>query len=224
MKWEKCIFETLDSTNKMAKTQEVGAVVIAKSQTDGCGRYGHAWISPMGNLYMSVVMKMYGINTPLMTFVIAVSIVEALTKIGIFTTIKWPNDILLNDKKVAGILLECADDKLIVGIGVNVVSHPTENLPYPATDLNGQVSPEKLSDLILETFDKYIGIFETQGFEPIYCKMKSYLKGIGHSVVVRLPNQQLNGIFKDFSQSGALILQLPDKTEREITAGSVFFI
>lgn len=223
MKWKKCIFEAVDSTNKVAEGQEIGTVVLSKTQTEGRGRYGHTWTSPVGNLYMSAVLSMYGTNTPLMTFVVAVSIVEALKKIDISAMIKWPNDILLNDKKVAGILLECIDDKLIVGVGVNIVSHPTENLAYPATDLKGLVSPEILSDLILETFDEYIDIFETQGFEPIYCKMKSYLKGIGRPVIVRLPNQKINGIFKDFSQSGALILQLPDKTEQEITAGSVFF-
>ncbi len=223
MKWKKCIFETLDSTNKTAKTKEIGAVVIAKSQTDGQGRYGHTWVSPVGNLYMSIVMNGYGANTPLITFIIAVSVVKALEKIGVRTMIKWPNDILLYDKKVAGILLESVDDKLIVGVGVNIVSHPIENMAYPATDLSGIVSPEKLSDLILEIFDDQIELFETQGFLPIYHQMKTYLKGIGGPIVVRLPNQQLNGIFKDFSQSGALILQLPDKTEREITAGSVFF-
>ncbi|MBR4927457.1 MAG: biotin--[Alphaproteobacteria bacterium] len=179
MKWKKCIFEAVDSTNKVAEGQEIGTVVLSKTQTEGRGRYGHTWTSPVGNLYMSAVLSMYGTNTPLMTFVVAVSIVEALKKIDISAMIKWPNDILLNDKKVAGILLECIDDKLIVGVGVNIVSHPTENLAYPATDLKGLVSPEILSDLILETFDEYIDIFETQGFEPIYCKMKSYLKGIG---------------------------------------------
>ena len=220
MIWKKFTFETVDSTNKVAADYPIGSVIVANSQTSGRGRYGHTWVSDKGNLYMSAVLKTYDEQTPLMAFVVAVSVADALGKTGFSPQLKWPNDILLNGAKLAGILLEQVDDKLIVGIGVNCASCP-DNLPYPATHLNGKIGADQLADLILEQLMYWTGLFETDGFMPIYHKWKSYAVGMGQTITVRLPNETLQGIFKDLSESGALLLQLPDNTVKHITAGVV---
>lgn len=220
MIWKKFTFETVDSTNKVAADYPIGSVIVANSQTSGRGRYGHTWVSDKGNLYMSAVLKTYDEQTPLMAFVVAVSVADALGKTGCSPQLKWPNDILLNGAKLAGILLEQVDDKLIVGIGVNCASCP-DNLPYPATHLNGKIGADQLADLILEQLMYWTGLFETDGFMPIYHKWKSYAVGMGQTITVRLPNETLQGIFKDLSESGALLLQLPDNTVKHITAGVV---
>ncbi len=220
MIWKKFTFETVDSTNKVAADYPIGSVIVASSQTSGRGRYGHTWVSDKGNLYMSAVLKTYDEQTPLMAFVVAVSVADALNKIGFSPQLKWPNDILLNGAKLAGILLEQVDDKLIVGIGVNCASCP-DNLPYPATHLNGRIGADQLADLILEQLMYWTGLFETDGFMPIYHKWKSYAVGLGQIITIRLPNETLQGIFKDLSESGALLLQLPDNTVKHITAGVV---
>ena len=220
MIWKKFTFETVDSTNKVAADYPIGSVIVANSQTSGRGRYGHTWVSDKGNLYMSAVLKTYDEQTPLMAFVVAVSVADALNKTGFFPQLKWPNDILLNGAKLAGILLEQVDDKLIVGIGVNCASCP-DNLPYPATHLNGKIGADQLADLILEQLMYWTGLFETDGFMPIYHQWKRYAVGMGQTITVRLPNETLQGIFKDLSESGALLLQLPDNTVKHITAGVV---
>lgn len=223
MKWKKFTFETVDSTNKTAMHYAVGSVIIAKQQTAGRGRYGKKWISEKGNLYMSIVLKNYGIQTPQMAFVVAVAVANALGIFGVNVHLKWPNDILLETSKVAGILLENMDDKLVVGIGVNCHSCP-ENLPYPVTHLHDLMSPESLSDAILAELNHSRCLFETHGFEPIRQLWKKMSVGLGKKITVNLPTETLIGTFKDLGQSGALILEMPDKQLKEITAGAVFLI
>lgn len=222
MQWNKVYFETLESTNKTAKAYDIGTVIRAGRQTGGRGRYGNKWVSPAGNLYMSAVVKAYADLTPLMAFVTAVAVAEAFESFDV--RLKWPNDVLMNGNKLAGILLERTEDRLIIGIGVNVASHPADNLPYRAADLNGAVSVETAQDMILAKLAENMTLFETQGFAPIRDKWKKYAVGIGSKIAVHLPHEQLTGIFKDFSLSGALLLQLPDNSIKEITAGAVFFI
>ncbi|MGN1062977.1 MAG: biotin--[acetyl-CoA-carboxylase] ligase [Alphaproteobacteria bacterium] len=221
MQWKKVHFDVLESTNKTAALYDIGTVVRADSQTGGRGRYGCRWVSPAGNLYMSVVLKTYDRQTPLMAFVTAVAVAEAFFPFDV--RLKWPNDILKDQKKVAGILLECLEDKLIVGIGANLISHPTQGIPYAATDFCGAVSAARAEELILDRLAVNISLFETTGFEAVRDKWKRLAVGIGTHITVRLPHERLTGIFKDLSQSGALLLQLPDDTIKEITAGVVFF-
>jgi BirA family biotin operon repressor/biotin-[acetyl-CoA-carboxylase] ligase len=118
--------------------------------------------------------------------------------------------------------LEQSDDKLIVGIGVNCISCP-DGLPYRATHLNGKISAIELQDLIMQHLNNWVQLFETKGFLPIYCKWKEYAIGIGNNITVRLPHETLTGIFRDLSEAGALILELPDNTVKYVTAGVVFF-
>lgn len=220
MQWKKIIFETLDSTNTVATDYEVGTVVVARHQTAGRGRYGRTWVSEEGNLFMSVVLKTYEIRSSLISFVMAVSVHRALKKNGVEAQIKWPNDILLNGAKIAGILLENIESKLIVGIGVNCVSCP-KNLPYPTAHLNACVTSQQLMDDILLYLNEMLEIFENRGFEEIRRLWLQSAVGINQSIQVQLPSKILTGIFKDLGQSGALILQLPDMQLTEITAGTV---
>lgn len=222
MKWNKVHFDTLESTNKTAVNYPVYSVISADTQTAGRGRYGRFWNSPIGNLYMSIVLPDRVDQTPYMAFVVAVAVAKALKSFPI--QIKWPNDILLDGQKLAGILLEKIDDKLIIGIGVNVVSCPSENLSYAATHLNGVVTKEEVLERILSAFDETLDLLNEQGFSAVRHIWKSYAVGLGKSIRVNLPSVTLNGIFKDLSESGALLLEQPDKTIKEITAGVVFLL
>ncbi len=223
MRWRIRHFDRLESTSQTAKDFPVNSVIIADSQSGGRGRYGRTWESPKGNLYVSVVLTDYGYQTPLLAFVVGVSVAEALSDFGV--CLKWPNDVLKDGKKLAGILLERTDDgRVIVGIGVNVASHPTRNMMYETASLEGRISVDETADRVLMSLDKILRLFETDGFSPIYRLWMDRATGVGGPVTVRLPNRQMQGIFKELSPDGALVLELPDKTIQKITAGDVFLI
>lgn len=118
---KKIYFEQIDSTQTYAKKQAQkgikNEIYIAKEQTSGIGRNGHSWFSNNGGLYFSYITDSYN---SIYTLTVGVALYKALEELyGIKTKIKWPNDILLNDKKVAGIICEKVKDLIIVGIGVN---------------------------------------------------------------------------------------------------------
>ena len=222
MIWKKLIFDTLKSTNKTAADYPPYTVIVAKSQTGGRGRYGHSWFSPKGNLYMSAVLPEMGENSCFLAFVVALSVAQSLKEFPI--KLKWPNDVLLDKKKLAGILLEKTDKGIIAGIGVNVISCPLTGLPYEATHLNGCISCDDLMQKILDNLNSNLQELNKNGFVRLRDEYMSYIQGLNSQICVNLPDKKLVGIFKDLSASGALILQLPDKTIKEITAGVVFLL
>ena len=222
MKWFINKFDQVVSTNEIAKSFPVNSVIIASCQSGGKGRMGRCWMSPKGNLYLSAVVKEYDARTPLLAFVVAVSVADALKDFNV--RLKWPNDVLLTGGKVAGILLERTENKIIVGIGVNIVSSPTENMLYKTAHLNGRITVEQAMDKILTALSENIAIFEDSGFERIRQKWLQVAKGLGQTIKVQQPNQTMIGVFKDLSPQGELVLELPDKTVQKITAGDVFLI
>src|ERR1700727_2136985 len=131
--------ERLESTNDEARQLAAagaphGTVVHADEQSAGRGRFGRTWYSPPGNLYLSVLLRLDRPpeRTPELSFVAAITVadaVDALLPKQSRATLKWPNDVLVNDGKIAGILLENADGAQIVGIGLNVLEAP-RNPPY----------------------------------------------------------------------------------------------
>lgn len=224
MIWKKFIFDTLQSTNDTAVNYPPNCVIVAKAQTAGKGRYGHNWVSPAGNLYMSAVLPDDGENARFYAFIVALSVVQSLKTKGFETKVKWPNDILLDGKKLAGILLEKTDKGIVAGIGINVASCPAGGLPYEAVHLGGGVSCEWLMDEILKNMRLNMEELKQNSFTRLREMYLNCLQGLNTQISVNLPDKKLVGIFKDLSASGALILQLPDKTLKEITAGVVFLM
>lgn len=222
MKWQVYHFQDILSTNETAKSFPDHAVIIAQRQNGGKGRYGRVWESPVGNLYLSAVVAGLGQQAPLMAFGAGIAVAEALASFG--AGLKWPNDVLIAGKKVAGILLEQTEDgKLIIGIGVNVVSCPTTGMLYQATHLNGQITLSDLADKILSGLDSMISELQTNGFEPIRQKWMRLAVGIDQPIRVRLPHQEIGGVFRNLTPQGELVLETPDKTV-QISAGDVFLI
>ncbi len=221
MNWKYYYFEDVSSTNDVAVSYPVGAVVIAETQSAGRGRYGRKWLSEKGNLFMSVVLPACDYQTPLLTFVAAVAVAESLSDFPI--KIKWPNDILLNGGKLAGILLERVDDKVIVGIGINLVNAPEQNMIYQTSSLHGKIEKTQLVQKICKALSIYRDMLTKEGFDPIRKEWLKYGAGIGESIRVSLPNETLTGIFEALTPQGAISLRQPDNTIRLITVGDVFF-
>ncbi len=222
MKWNLIFFESVESTNDTAAKLQVADCVVAKEQTKSRGRMGRKWFSLEGNLFFSVVLKSYTNQTPLLSFVVSLSVAEALKDFSV--KIKWPNDVLIEDKKVAGILLENLGDKVVVGVGINTQKSPNEKVLYPTTSLNGKISNEMLLKNILTRLEENIQLFEKKGFFVIKEKWLTYSKGVGKEIVIRLPNEEIKGEFVGLTDEGAVQIKTKDLCCRNIMAGDVFFL
>ena len=165
MKWNLIFFDKVESTNDAAASLPFNTCVVAKEQTKARGRMGRKWISLTGNLFFSLVLKNYGIQTPLLSFVLSLSVAECLKEFNVM--IKWPNDVLIDSKKVSGILLENLGDKVIAGVGINTQQAPFKDVLYPTASLNGKIKNDVLLKNILNSLDENIHLFETEGFQKI---------------------------------------------------------
>lgn len=236
-------FDSLDSTNdELAKMARKGApeftVVWALSQTKGRGRRGRTWVSQSGNLFTSLLLRP---GLPLQeaaksSFVASLGVADALEEIlgeKHLIQCKWPNDVLVNGAKISGILLECQGQKqapaqtdwIVVGIGVNVLSHP-EQTPYPATCLqNLMVQPpyqKEMLEILCRHFQIWAERWINEGFETVHRAWMAKAKGLGQDISVHLPDRTLHGIFEKLDLDGSLILRTTDETHR-IQAGDVYF-
>ncbi|MBQ3696133.1 MAG: biotin--[Alphaproteobacteria bacterium] len=221
MKWEIKQFNSLVSTNTTAREYPAGTIVMAETQTGGRGRYGRIWQSPRGNLYVSFVFESNPMRDQYLSFLTGLALAESLPEFNV--RLKWPNDVLLEGKKVAGILLENAGDKIIVGIGVNLVNNPDKNMLYPTANLGGRLSPIGLVKRLMIQYEALFAVFEKKGFNKIRARWLDLATGVGETISVHLPTEELIGTFHGISDEGALLLKTGKKV-RSITAGDVFLI
>lgn len=231
----------VDSTNEEARRRcEAGAgdgcVIWAEQQTQGRGRRGRSWLSPRGNLYVSIIVRPR-VQPPAyaqLSFVAALAVADAVGQhlpAGSMIGCKWPNDVLVRGRKVAGLLLESeagrgpGADWLVAGIGINVAWAPEdEAVLYPATALAAEGSGAAAADVLgslLTAFGRWRSTWEQDGFAAIRAAWLARAHGLGEEVVVRLETETLKGVFRDLDPSGALILA-QDRGVRTITAGDVF--
>jgi len=233
--------DAIDSTNEEAKRlARAGAadktVVWARSQTGGKGRGGRLWVSPPGNLYVSLIFRpdVPAAQAAELGFVAALALVQALDRLapGLDLAFKWPNDVLLAGRKLAGILIETesrADsrpDWLVVGVGVNVASAPA-GTEFPATALpneaGSRVTVEGLLSEFVGSFLDWTTAWRHRGFGALRAPWLARAWGEGQAITVRLPKTTLRGTFVDLDADGALVLGLEGGERRRITAGDVFF-
>lgn len=211
--------------------------VVAREQTAGRGRHGRAWSSPAGNLYASLLLidPCEPATAPQLGFVAGLALhdaVAALTRLPAPRLgLKWPNDLLLDGAKVAGILLEGhrlargGVFAVIVGIGVNVSIAPTDTA-YRATSFAEAVGPISVEALIeaLSTSmaSRLAGWDGGRGFADIREAWLAHASGLGREVSVRLPKREAKGLFAGMDASGRLILDAAGGREL-IDAGDLFF-
>ena len=222
MNWKMIYLDEVLSTNDEALKEFYHTCVVAKKQTKGRGRCGRNWVSSDGNLFFSIVLEKPKENVHLLSFVVALSVVESLSSVG--AQLKWPNDVLIDGKKVAGILLECHEDKVVAGVGINTVCMPEGDFLYPITSLNGLYKNEDLLHNILRRLDENCLLFKENGFEPIRQKCMKYIMGFSKEIMVRLPMEEVRGVFNNIACDGAMELQLKDSSTRLIRAGDVFLL
>jgi BirA family biotin operon repressor/biotin-[acetyl-CoA-carboxylase] ligase len=227
---------SVGSTNDEAKRlaadgATAGTVVTAKAQIRGRGRRGAAWQSPAGNLHMSAILRpgVPASEAAQLGFVAAVAVAEAIDAVlpGAFSVrLKWPNDVLLEGRKLAGILLEAessgaaAVDFVIVGIGVNVAAAP-RGTPRPATSLaeaGAAVTADDLSVRIAEHLIDGHDRWHRHGFAPVRAGWLARAYGLGSEGEVNLDNERFAARFLGLDETGGLIAELRGGARRVITS------
>lgn len=209
-----------------------GLWLRADRQSAGKGRMGRDWQSPLGNFYGSTLVRLTPDDPPAATLalVAAVAVHQALAALApaLQLWIKWPNDILCQGAKMAGILLEREGDAVIIGIGVNLAFHP-EGLGRPVTSLLAQgVAAPTAADFQLRlaaTLDAAIVLWREQGLGPVRQDWLSRAHPIGTPLSASGGDGvALTGSFDGLAEDGALNLRLADGHVRAIHAGDIFLI
>jgi BirA family biotin operon repressor/biotin-[acetyl-CoA-carboxylase] ligase len=212
-----------------------GEVVIAEAQTAGRGRRGRAWSSPPGrNLYFSVVLRpeLPPMRAAELTLVASLAVCDALRQAGVAAGIKWPNDLLVAGRKIAGILTELAAEPdrvqwVVLGVGVNVNAGPDDfptELRDDATSIlieRGQPAPRALfAAACLTALEAWLDTHGENGFAPIREAWRQRSVTLGRSVVVRADGREIRGTATDIDDRGALLVATAAGEER-IIAGDV---
>lgn len=208
-----------------------GSWLRAMRQTGGRGRLGRKWESPIGNLYASTLVRLTESDPPARTLaLVAANAVHASVAplCSGQTRIKWPNDIMVDGAKIAGILLERAGDAVVVGIGVNVASHP-DHLDRPVTSLVGQgasdVDAARLFGDLRKHFAHWLSIWRTRGTAPTITHWHANAYPIGSLLHIASPDgTSLSGSYNGLDSDGALILRLANGERRVIHAGDVHLL
>ncbi|MDS9467418.1 biotin--[acetyl-CoA-carboxylase] ligase [Paracoccus sp. MBLB3053] len=233
-----------DSTNseaiRLASSLSGPAWFMTHQQVAGRGRRGREWVMPAGNFAGTLFLRPKGgpAAAAQISFVAALALFDALKDAcgpSARLAIKWPNDVLLNGGKVAGILLESAGagqdlTGLAVGIGVNLAAAPdpasVEKRAIAPVSVLAEtgltVSPEEFLDLLAPAFARWLGQFETYGFAPIRSAWLARAARIGETILARTGQEETKGVFEGIDDTGALVLST-SAGRRCLPAADVFF-
>jgi BirA family biotin operon repressor/biotin-[acetyl-CoA-carboxylase] ligase len=211
-----------------------GAVVVADEQTRGRGRLGRRWHSPPGeSLYLSVVLRppLPPHRVPPLTLAAGVAVAEALIASDVMPSLKWPNDVLIDGKKVAGILTEMSADvdrvhHLVVGIGVNlnVRRFPDELAAIATSVLQARGTPvvrAELAAVLCARLEHWFDQFVADGAAGVVAAWKQHARFFGQRVHVSAGRDQLDGVAEDVEDDGALRLRLDDGRALRVVAGEL---
>jgi BirA family biotin operon repressor/biotin-[acetyl-CoA-carboxylase] ligase len=213
--------------------EDAWTAVLADEQTAGRGRHGRRWLSPCGNLHLSVVLDA-GAATPgglgLLAGLAAGEAIAPLLSGGAALRLKWPNDLMVAGRKLGGVLVEAGrrhDDApwAVAGIGVNLVAHPDE-ADRPAISLAAlgivPPAPQTLAAAIIDRLIAWSARARSEGFAAIVAAWQRHAQAPGTPVSVRLPTGPIAGRYAGLDDDGALLVALEDGRTRRVVTGEVF--
>lgn len=230
-------YDTLTSTMNKAKllaesNESEGLVVIAEQQTKGRGRFSRNWISVPGqNISLSILLRPSIEQLAYINMAATLSVCEVIKNYtNLNTTIKWPNDVKLNNKKISGILIESQADSTkliyaILGIGININFNPNNHLEISKIATSIYNETEKITDRtnflisFLNTFNNFY--FKIKNQESIVEEWSSKIETIGKNIEVNSNGVLIRGKAIEVTKQGDLIIELPDNKRKKITAGEV---
>ncbi len=220
-------FREVDSTQDILKNSDLpaGTVVVADVQKKGKGRKGRRWESQRGGLYFSFVVSSKEFKEFLqLPLVVGYALSEAVDNFKLRTYIKWPNDIYLSGKKLAGILCEKSGDRIVVGIGLNLNQ---DSFPDSVKDraislklaTRRAYNPVSTLTSLLNCLNGYLELYRKEGFTPFLKPIESKLLFLGEEVIV-LSEERIEGRLVGISNKGFLILKTP-RGYRSLVSGEV---
>ncbi|MDP2767642.1 MAG: biotin--[acetyl-CoA-carboxylase] ligase [Candidatus Methanoperedens sp.] len=231
-------FKETESTNTIAReiasSVEEGTVVIAESQTGGRGRLGRKWLSPEGGIWLSIILKprIQPLYAPRITLLAGVSVAKTIRSIGLQARIKWPNDVLINEKKVCGILTEIGAemdmvDYCVVGIGIDA-NVDTESFPEEfresstslKKELGSAINRVEFVQRLLSEFESLYLKFQNEGFPSILEEWRNMSATIGEWVKITTQTKTIYGEAIGVDNEGALILETSEGQLEKIVAGN----
>ncbi len=231
-------FSDIDSTNEEAKRQaaagaSAGLWLVAEKQSAGRGRHGRTWVSHVGNLHASLLL--YPAcdlsHIPELSFVAALAVAKT---VGHFAdhaeiTCKWPNDVLVDGAKIAGILLESESSGqpqkpyVIIGIGLNIRHHP-DLVDYPATclaDHTKAVNVAAVFEVLAAKLAEAVTRWGVDGFGPVRVEWLNLADGLGKRIAIAGGTETRTGTFIGLGKNGALLLEDEDGGLHEIVSGTI---
>lgn len=234
--------EEVASTNEWAKKlasqgAPEGWVAIAETQTHGRGRLDREWVSPLGGLWFSLILrpKQRLAKAAKLTFVAGIAVAETLhEQYGLRTQTKWPNDVLVSGRKICGILGEASMtgkevNAVVLGIGINANFDAERVLPESIraratsleTELRRRIQLEELFIRLLEKLEAAYALYNRRGFSSILKQWKRYAVFLGQEVEVTDRNEKITGLAYDVDKDGALILMLENGAFKHVFVGDV---
>lgn len=232
-----CVESTMDVAFRLGlEGAGEGTVVCAESQTKGKGRLGRSWTSPKGKgIYMSVILRPRLAPTDMaqLTLLSAVAVCEAVKNIcDVPAQIKWPNDILVKDKKLAGILTELSAEMdrvrfIVIGIGINI-NTPLSQLPSNATSVKNEkgrkVSRVVIVQEILRSLEIWYGCLNERGFGPVVTRWKELSSTLGRYIRLVDPSGDIVGEAVDLDEHGGLVIRCESGVTVKRMSGDVMQI
>ena len=230
--------DSVPSTNDIAlRLTQVpvpeGTVVIADEQTAGRGRRGRPWVSPRGGVWLSVILSPdLALETvPIVGFAAAIAAAVAIRKTtGLLARLKWPNDVLVDGKKVVGVLTEAAPAPgwVVVGVGINanIARHalpegPTSPVASLQTLLGRPIDREALMRTLLRELDRWYAMLGSAGVGSVLRRWREMADTLGKPVRVEMASATICGVARDVDESGALWIAMADGTAHRVVAGDV---
>jgi BirA family transcriptional regulator, biotin operon repressor / biotin---[acetyl-CoA-carboxylase] ligase len=246
------LYQTVESTQTIALSlaeQETdnlhGTVIVSEHQTKGRGRMGRSWISPPGGIWLSIILKPKIKNSqitvlPLLSALSVCDVIKKMTKLN--ARLKWPNDVVIDGRKVSGILLDLSTtadkiDFVVIGIGVNVnidIKKINSDIVksagfYDITSLQNELHGKEIEKfdfirLLLENIERYVFQLENEGAREIIKKSKKISDTLGREVIVKRSNEILQGVAVDMDENdGFLIIETPYGCIHKVVSGDVIF-
>lgn len=237
------VFSEVDSTNNAAKKIiETGfdeaTLVVAETQKKGRGRFSRTWESPKGGLYCSIILKPSVPDDKITLLPLVTSLAVAMTvkKYNLNPKIKWPNDVRIKNRKIAGILFESLHDPndnlcVISGIGINLNTDMkyfpkqlTEHITSIKNELNRTINYQDFFKNLLMNFQMYYNFFSTANFKKIVDEWKQYSDTLGKKVKIETMNGEIVGLAVDIDDSGFLLVCKKNNQILKITAGDCIYL